>query len=243
MFTIWLTPGFQVGDIVVIGVEQDLLRVEHTDLLVPRSLTARFDRPGMPFVELDIRYDQHERFRCDRVQVTARDDESISTAAVRLPLEALLYEALERVAYREIALADEEMVAVARTQFREKTEAWEDGDTVDTARIQVGDIFRFPVAVMLFEFARSEYEQAFGTRVRKILRDADHSRAGAVSHLAVSLEYQRAMAAGEETGFAVAERFGWKRQYANNRIAAARKAGYLPPAEPGQPSTWGTSEA
>jgi hypothetical protein len=40
---------------------------------------------------------------------------------------------------------------------------------------------------------------------------------------------------GEDTGRAVAGRFGWKLAYATNQIAAARKAGYLPETKQGQP--------
>jgi hypothetical protein len=237
LFTIWLTAGVQVGDITVTRLAKKLLQVEHTQVWVPGSFTARVDRERLPIVELEVEYVRHERFRCKSVRVIARDAAAVDAEALRVPLKALMDEALERVSYREAELVDGEMVDFARWCYRKLVDAPAVDVDVDVDRIQVGDFFRFPVAIVVI-LDRSEYETSFGAHLRGLLGEADHSRRRAVPPLWVALEYDRAMTAGEDTGRAIAERFGWKSGRATNAIAAARKAGYLPPTEQGKARTF-----
>lgn len=233
LFTLWLMAGNTFGDIMLLSVDEELIRVEHTELWVPRTFVARFDREGLPIVELEVEYFQHERFRCRSVRVVAREGDSISTATVRLPVAKLVDEALERVSYRQIALADNEMVDGARAWFQEFADLRSTPVSLD--KIQVDDVFRFPVALgLLVTDDDAEYEETFGRHVRALLAGANHSRPGAVSPLAVAHAYHEALEAGEQTAEYVARKFHWSQSHAQNAIADSRKAGFLPPTKPGQ---------
>lgn len=238
-FTLWLAAGTQLGDVTVLSLDEELVRVEHTDLWVPRSFTARIDRADSPTVDLEIQYEQHERFRCKSVRVIARDGEAVDGDALRrVRVAELVSVARERVSYREVELADGQMVDLARQWHR----SYADPAPDKFDQIQVGDLFRFPLALAFIETNRADYETGFGKKVRRLLAGADHSRPKAVPHLWVALEYDRAMKEGEPTGAAVADRFEWSLAQATNAIARARKAGYLPPTDRGQPRTFPSAD-
>jgi hypothetical protein len=225
-----------VGDVELLEISETLLRVEHTDAWVPEWFTCRIDRSSLSgVVELEITYNQHERFVCRALCLIARDSEheagALSPADLReVALDELMFEAIERVAYRQVEIADLELRKLAQGLYR----VYAEPDPAGTAStIEIGDSFRFPVA-MFSEFNRAEYEASFGRVVREILHSADHSRRSpggtrrAPSHLAVAGEYERARESGLRPQAEIAKAFNWSWGTAANAISAARKAGYIP---------------
>jgi hypothetical protein len=239
MFTLWIPNGFRLGDVTIQKHAKTLLRVEHTDVWVPSFATVRFDRERLPIIDLDVEYLPHERFRCRGVQLRARAGREIAAPALEIPLADLVQEAIERVSYRQVELSDRGMAQFARKIVLDQAAPTSAGAAIE--KLAVGDVLRFPI-VVVSAYDPSAYETHFGARLRTILGGADHSRRrGATgervpSHLDVAREYNRARAAGEPTGDAVAIKFSWTRGRAYNAISAARKAGYdLPRTRRGNP--------
>lgn len=223
----WGYGGVQVSNLS----DEHKQLVELGDIFVPRSFTARFDRDGLPLLELDIGLVEG-RLRCVELRVLRRrETDFVEGKDLRaIPTASLIREAVTFVAYLPFELQDDAAVARARSIFQRFADL--EANPVALDKIEVGDVMRVPVLYPLMEGDTELFEAFRVVAETRLAGGNPQTRKTSITHEQVAEVYRDAYVAGNVID-AVAGRFGWRRQTAKNRIRAARKAGFLPPTVPG----------
>jgi hypothetical protein len=235
-FGFWLPNDvpLRFGDIEICQLSDNHKEVvEHGETWVPRSFTARFDRTALPRFELDIAL-VDGRFRCVELRVLRRGDEDyIETNHLRkIPIVDLVREAVELVTYVRVELTEQEDVDLARWVFEEFADL--EAYPVELDDMQIGDFFRYPTVIRWIADDPEKYETEIRPLTGYLLREAEpRTRRGSITDEEVADAYRAAYERNQPVTDSIATRFTWARQTARNRIRRARKAGLLPPTEPG----------